>query len=96
MKKYIPILIALSTMSSMSYAATPREDADAVDYLQMRKGLAYQVNHSKPFTGQFEEKFDNGQVATQAQFSDGLELGLETNWYPNGHVASKVNYVKGE
>ncbi|WP_192890524.1 toxin-antitoxin system YwqK family antitoxin [Vibrio bathopelagicus] len=94
MKKYIPILIALSTMSSMSYAASPREDA--VDYLQMRKGVAYQVNHSKPFTGQFEEKFDNGQVATQAQFSDGLELGQETNWYPNGQVASKVNYVKGE
>ncbi|MFA0482391.1 toxin-antitoxin system YwqK family antitoxin, partial [Vibrio splendidus] len=36
------------------------------------------------------------QVATQAQFADGLELGLETNWYPNGQVASKVNYVKGE
>ncbi len=44
----------------MSYAAAPREDA--VDYLQMRKGVAYQVNHSKPFTGQFEEKFDNGQI----------------------------------
>ncbi|MEZ8385300.1 toxin-antitoxin system YwqK family antitoxin, partial [Vibrio splendidus] len=69
MKKYVPILIALSTVSSMSYAAT---SDDAVDYLQMRKGVAYQVNHSKPFTGQFEEKFDNGQVATQAQFADGL------------------------
>ncbi len=95
MKKYVPILIALSTMSSMSYAATSNDDV-VVDYLQMRKGVAYQVNHSKPFTGQFEEKFDNGQIATKAQFSDGLELGLETNWYQNGQVASKVNYVKGK
>ena len=46
MKKYIPILIALSTMSSMSYAASPREDA--VDYLQMRKGVAYQVTIQNP------------------------------------------------
>lgn len=48
MKKYIPILIALSTMSSMSYAAT-REDA--VDYLQMRKGVAYQVNTQSHLLG---------------------------------------------
>ena len=53
MKKYVPILIALSTVSSMSYAAT---SDDAVDYLQMRKGVAYQVNHSKPFTGQLDRK----------------------------------------
>ncbi|MCW8336292.1 toxin-antitoxin system YwqK family antitoxin, partial [Vibrio paucivorans] len=93
MKKYVPLLIALSAVSGMTYAS-PQEEA--VDYLQLRKGVAYQVNHQQPYTGQFERKYDNGQIATKAQFSDGLELGVETNWYPNGQIASKVNYAKGK
>jgi hypothetical protein len=50
MKKYIPVLLALSAVSGASYAATAPKDS-SVNYLQMRNGVAYQVNQESPYTG---------------------------------------------
>ncbi|MCL9781758.1 toxin-antitoxin system YwqK family antitoxin [Vibrio sp. S4M6] len=96
MKKYIPLIIALSAVSGASYAATTTTNGNTVDYLQVRQGVAYQVNQTTPFTGKYAEKYDNGQYATKTQFKNGLEYGLETNWYVNGQTASKIHYVKGK
>ncbi|GGK20969.1 hypothetical protein GCM10007987_01050 [Aliivibrio fischeri] len=48
MKKYIPVLFALSAVSGVSYAGTTTQ-SDSVDYLQMRNGIAYQVNQETPY-----------------------------------------------
>ncbi len=95
MKKYIPVLFALSAVSGVSYAGTTTQ-SDSVDYLQMRNGIAYQVNQETPYTGKFVQKYDNGQISTKAQFKDGVEIGTESNWYPNGQMASKLNYKDGK
>lgn len=95
MKKYLPLIIALSAVSGASYAATSNSE-NTVSYLQMRHGIAYQVNQTTPFTGKYAEKYDNGQFATKAQFKNGVEYGQETNWFVNGQVASKIHYIKGK
>ncbi len=84
MKNTFPILIALNC-GIFCQAMQQHHIEDAVDYLQMRKGIGLQVNHSKPLPGQFEEKFDNGQVATSS-----------VCWRPRTRVKKLTEYPNGQ
>lgn len=88
MKKTIPLAILLLSFTGLSQAAT-------ADYLQSRNGVAYQVNQETPFSGDFEQKFDNGQKAIKITFKDGKKNGTATEWYYNGEKRSEESYNNG-
>jgi len=89
MKKSIPLTLFLLSFSGLTQAA-------AANYLQLRNGVAYQVNQESPFSGDFEQKYDNGQYAIKITYKNGKENGTATKWYYNGQKESEGNYENGQ
>ncbi|GAL37351.1 Phophatidylinositol-4-phosphate 5-kinase [Vibrio maritimus] len=98
MKSSIAIIAGVLTCASIGAYATEttvEDSGNTVDYVQVRNGVAYQVNETTPFTGRLTRKYDTGQNALQVKFANGKAVGSETTWYPNGQVASSINYKEG-
>ena len=52
--------------------------------------LIYQTNESEPFSGWLKIMYDSGQVRSLAQFKDGKQDGLQTQWHENGQKQAEV------
>ena len=66
------------------------EEAVEIDSLQERDALVYRVNESEPYSGWAKEMYDSGQVKGLAQFKDGKQDGLQTQWHENGQKQAEV------
>ena len=84
------------TPKSLSDADVERLLKEAVesDSLEGRDtihgNLIYQTNESEPFSGWLKIMYDSGQVRSLAQFKDGKQDGLQTQWHENGQKQSEV------
>jgi len=65
------------------------------DEIQVREGLAYNMNAETPFTGKVVDTFHTGQLQLQFAYKDGLKHGASTTWYTNGRIRTKCNYKNG-
>ncbi len=90
------------TPKSLSDADVERLLKDAVegDSLEGRDtihgNLIYQTNESEPFSGWVKMMYDSGQVRGLAQFKDGKDYGLQTQWHENGQKQAEVIWKDGE
>lgn len=58
--------------------------------------IVYKMGSKIPFTGIVFEKYENGKMASEIYYKNGLNDGLLTAWFENGNIAKKWNYSKGE
>ncbi|MEO1942864.1 MAG: hypothetical protein ABGY11_01055, partial [Candidatus Thioglobus sp.] len=63
---------------------------------QVRNGLAYLPNETKPFTGVFVGWHDNGRKWSEENYKYGKEDGTHALWYRNGQKVSEGNYKDGK
>ena len=96
MKKFIPFTLLALTMSGAAYSATKHTNNSTVDYLQVRHDIAYQVNHTTPFSGTLLQHYDNGQNAIKVAFVKGKKVGKEQAWYANGQLSAEAKYHHGQ
>ena len=67
-----------------------------VSMKQIRNGLVYLPNETKPFTGGFVGWYDNSQKLVESNYIDGKEDGKYTRWDLNGTKAEESNYIDGK
>jgi hypothetical protein len=46
--------------------------------------------------GLYQEFHQNGQLASEGSYENGLEQGLWRDWFPNGQLAAEGYYQAGE
>jgi antitoxin component YwqK of YwqJK toxin-antitoxin module len=106
MKKLLVLLFSL-LISFNSYSKNVCSDKlmsgmfdliDSTVYLQIRDGLYYLPNQSKPYSGEDLCIFKDASAKyfLKATIQDGLSHGKFTYWYPNGQIWMAGNYVHGE
>ena len=84
------------TPKSLSDADVERLLKEAVesDSLERRDtihgDLIYLPGESEPFSGWVKIMYDSGQVGGLAQFKDGKQDGLQTQWHENGQKQAEV------
>lgn len=62
---------------------------------QMRNGLLYIINESKPFTGKLVDYYDNDQLKLVKHFKNGEAHGEVESYYSNGQLEVKGTYKHG-
>lgn len=67
-----------------------------IEKKQERNGLVYIINESKPYTGIFSLKQDNGQLLVEETYEDGKLEGVKKEWYGNGQPKSVEYYKNGK
>ena len=67
-----------------------------VSMKQIRNGLVYLPNETKPFTGGFVGWYPNGQKKEEVNYIDGKEDGKYTQWYENGTKWIEQYYKDGK
>jgi len=60
-----------------------------------KNGL-YLDSNGKPFTGTYQEYFENGQVKSQMEIVQGLLNGQVKVYFPSGELNEIRSYIKGE
>ena len=67
-----------------------------VSMKQIRNGLVYLPNETKPFTGGFVGWYPNGQKKEEVNYIDGWAVGTHTVWYNNAQKNMESNYIDGK
>ena len=49
-----------------------------------------------PYTGNYEKKYKNNLIEIAGQYSDGVKVGLWTEYYENGNYKFLVKFINGE
>jgi antitoxin component YwqK of YwqJK toxin-antitoxin module len=93
MKNVFSILCLVLFLTSCS----EKQEGEVI-HLQERKGLMFESNQEKPFTGKYIEYSVFGQEKKRAEknYKDGKRNGLSTLWYESGQMQSKANYTGGK
>ena len=86
-----PILISCNSYSGSS-DKTVCVDTDAL----IRNGIIYLPNETKPFTGNNLCKYENGQIKSEGNYTDGKPDGKVIDWYENGQIEAEGNYKDGK
>ena len=68
-----------------------RFHADETDFKKDGK-IVRKRKDNKPLTGVVFWKYDNGQLAYERNYKDGLLDGLSKAWHENGQLKSDVSY----
>ncbi len=90
MRKYISVFILLLSISTISFSQ------QTVDYDKLEKDWKTLLLNGKPFTGNVEKLYDNGQVAIEGKVVDGLREGEWKWYYPTGKLKRTSIYKKGK
>ena len=61
-----------------------------------RKGLHYKGSSETPFTGKYEEAFDDGKPRSSINFLNGQKDGAEKAWSENGPLLLDANFSGGK
>ena len=77
------------------YLAKP-EGVNADEELKVRGGIAYLKGSDTPYTGKAFSLYENGQKMGEANYKDGKEDGLWTQWHENGQKQREVNFKDGK
>ena len=67
-----------------------------VSDLLYKDGRYYAKGTSEPISGEFEAKYDSGQVQAVSHFEGGLKEGVEKSWNEDGSLRLETNYKKGK
>ncbi len=57
--------------------------------------IVYKKGSKIPYSGIVFEKHENGKIASEVHYKNGINDGLLTVWFENGKIAKKWNYSKG-
>ncbi|MDP7011792.1 MAG: hypothetical protein QF685_10460 [Verrucomicrobiota bacterium] len=63
--------------------------------LEERNGIFFQPGFDTPFSGSMSRQYPNGQVSTEASYTNGLKL-LQRSWYTNGTMKSEFRFYAGQ
>jgi antitoxin component YwqK of YwqJK toxin-antitoxin module len=63
---------------------------------QIRNGIIYLPNKTKPFTGNNLCEYGNGQFKSKGKFKDGRQDGKWTVWYANGKIKQEATFKDGK
>ncbi|HRZ75644.1 MAG TPA: hypothetical protein P5335_11980, partial [Flavobacterium sp.] len=58
--------------------------------------IVYKKGSKVPYSGIVFEKYENGKIASEIHYKNGIQDGLMTVWFENGNVAKKWNFSKGK
>lgn len=84
MKKIVLILI----MFLLTLTGCGKERIEDMSKLEVRDGIIYIVGETKPYTGTFIEKYENGDTREIINFKNGKVHGKHEVYYKNGQLAS--------
>lgn len=93
MKHFFPRRILFITILSALLSGCTK-DIDA-NQLQFRGDLAYEINASKPFSGNVNSLYSNGQIKDVTIYSDGKKHGASTQHFKNGVVKFEGTFKAG-
>ena len=60
-----------------------------------RNGVKYQQDSQKPYSGKVFRLYDTGENKKEGIYKDGIQDGLQTEWYKNGQKMFEKNYKDG-
>jgi len=83
MKKIILILI----MFLLTLTSCGKERIEDKSKLEARDGIIYVIGETKPYTGTFIEKYENGDTREIINFKNGKVHGKHERYYKNGQLA---------
>ena len=63
--------------------------------LEERNDIFFQHGTDTPFSGSMSRQYPNGQVSTEASYTNGLKL-LQRSWYTNGTMKSEFRFYMGQ
>lgn len=88
-------LIVLLVMVILLLTGCKKKEIIDFSQLQCRNDIYYKVNDDKPFTGQAEEYYKNGQKKLVQNYEKGKLEGEILEWYKNGQKQSEVEFING-
>ena len=92
MKKLI-ILLFFILISINSYSGIFNE---TVCFETDGQNIVFLLNETKPYTGKYLCKYDNGQKEKEGKYQDGKLIGKWTEWDENGQKKTEKNYKDGK
>jgi len=88
MKKVVLILVMLL----LTLTSCGKERIEDMSKLEARDGLIYAIGETKPYTGTFIKKYEDGSVMEEKKYQDGKLNGINKTYYKNGKLWTKFNY----
>ncbi len=67
-----------------------------VNRLVEREGVFYEPGQSKPFSGHFISRYEQGKIEKEIHYKEGLAEGLCTTWRIGGSKDSEGMYKQGK
>jgi uncharacterized protein len=95
MKKLLILLFSL-LISFNSYGGLFDKTVCVETDSQLRDGVIYLPNKTKPFSGKNLCKYQNGQNKSKGKIKDGKKNELWTEWEENGQIKLENLYEKGK
>ena len=92
---FAALLVSCGDDASSEEQVQARFHADETDFKKDGKIVRIRSNN-KPLTGVVFMKYDNGQLAYERNFKDGLLDGLSKSWYENGQLSSEGSFKKDQ
>jgi antitoxin component YwqK of YwqJK toxin-antitoxin module len=90
MKKIILSFLFLFSIAAIGWSQ------QTVDYDKLEKDWKTLLLNGKPFTGNVQKLYDNGQVAIEGKVVNGLREGEWKWYYPTGKLKRTSIYKKGK
>ena len=94
MKKLLILLFSL-LISLNSYGLFEKTVCVETDS-QLRDGVIYLPNKTKPFSGKNLCKYENGQNKSKGKVKDGKKNDIWTEWEENGQIKLEITYNFGQ
>jgi len=90
-------ILAIPFLNGCTGTST-QETANTIDvtHRQVRNGTVYQDNSPKPYTGEINSYYTNGQKASEELYVDGKKQGKSLGWHENGKLKLEVRYIDGK
>jgi len=74
----------------------PELEGVSEDEVERREDITYLKGSDTPYTGKVYQLYPNGQKEYEADFWNGKEDGLQTEWYENGQKKEEGIWKNGE
>jgi antitoxin component YwqK of YwqJK toxin-antitoxin module len=88
-KLLLPIIVVLITLSGCQKKVNFRKEKE---YIKEKNNITYYKG--TPFSGVFEEYFENGQLEVKKTYKEGKINGLYERYHENGQLKSKFFFKR--
>ena len=85
--KNLLILLSVSLMIGCS------NNRISLNEVTDKDGVIYSING--PYTGVVFSEYENGQLAEESSYKNGILHGISSSWYQNGKLGEQENYTNG-